>query len=111
MGRRYREKHSLPTHPAKLHRGAMTIGCVCCGGGSQFTISAYRLLRKSWPEAWRKYIVEDRLGEIILAIKHDKPLDQIREVIERAGGLDTMARERPWIFDFTVKNPYQGYNK
>ena len=111
MGRRYREKYDLSIHPAKKDRGAMTIGCVCCGGGSQFTISAYRLLRKSWPEAWWKYIVEDRLGEIILAIKHDEPLRQIRETLTRAGGLAAVAREKPWIFDFTVKNPYQGYHK
>ena len=110
MGRRYREKYNLPQHPAKA-RGAMTIGCVCCGGGSQFTISAFRLLRQTWPEAWWKYIVEIGMGEIILAIKYDEPLERVKAVITSMGGLDAVAKERPWLFDFTRKEPLPGYVK
>ena len=110
MGRRYREKYNLPVHPAKA-RGAMTIGCVCCGGGSQFTISAFRLLRQTWPEAWWKYIVEVGMGEIILAIKYDQPLEKVMATIASMGGLESVAQERPWIFDFTAKHPAPGYVK
>ena len=110
MGRRYRDKNRLPIHPAKA-RGAMTIGCVCCGGGSQFTISAFRLLRQTWPEAWWKYIVEIGMGEIILAIKYDHPLDKVKATLAEMGGLEAVARERPWVFDFTVKKPAPGYVK
>lgn len=110
MGRRYRDKHSLQVHPAKA-RGAMTIGCVCCGGGSQFTISAFRLLRQTWKEAWWRYIVEIGMGEIILAIKYDQPLAIVQDTIAKMGGLANVAKERPWIFDFTAKKPAPGYVK
>jgi len=110
MIRRYQERHQLPKHPAKS-RGAVTIGCVYCGGGAQFTISNYRLLRKTWPEAWRRFIVEYRGGEIILAIKYDEPLEMIREAINLAGGLEYLADSRPWIFDFLRFSPLQGYSK
>ena len=110
MGRRYRDKYDLPIHPSKA-RGAVTIGCVCCGGGSQFTISAFRLLRRTWPEAWWKYIVETGMGEIILAIKYDTHIDTVRESIDSLGGLETVARERPWIFDHTAADPLPGYEK
>jgi 3'-phosphoadenosine 5'-phosphosulfate sulfotransferase (PAPS reductase)/FAD synthetase len=110
MGRRYREQHHLPTHPAKL-RGAMTIGCVCCGGGSQFTISAYRLLRTTWPSGWWRYIVTAGMGPIILSIKHNSPLDKVKAALDQMGGLATVAKERPWIFDFTRMPPLPGYSK
>jgi 3'-phosphoadenosine 5'-phosphosulfate sulfotransferase (PAPS reductase)/FAD synthetase len=110
MGRRYRNKYNLPIHPAKA-RGAMTIGCVCCGGGSQFTISAFRLLRRTWPEAWQKYVVDLGMGEIILAIKYDQTLDTVKNCLSGMGGLEAVAKDRPWIFDFTVKKPLPGYVK
>lgn len=110
MGRRYRDKYDLPSHPAK-ERGAVTIGCVCCGGGSQFTISAYRLLRTTWPQAWWHYIVELGMGEIILAIKYNQPINKIKMSISEIGGLESIAKSRPWVFDFTVKNPLPGYKK
>lgn len=110
MVRRYFDKNDLMEHPAKS-RGAITIGCVCCGGGSQFSNSGFRVLRKTWPEAWWKYVVQAGMGEIILAIKYDKPLDEIREAIEAIGGIALLAETRPWIFDFTTKSPIQGYLK
>jgi 3'-phosphoadenosine 5'-phosphosulfate sulfotransferase (PAPS reductase)/FAD synthetase len=110
MGRRYVNRNNLPAHPAKA-RGAVTIGCVCCGGGSQFTISAFRLLRRTWPEAWRRFIIDSRAGEVILAIKYERPLSIVRKAVENLGGLERLAVERPWIFDFTVKNPLPGYEK
>ena len=110
MGRRYRDKHNLPAHPAKA-RGAITIGCVCCGGGSQYTNSGFRLLRQSWPEAWWKYIVNIGMGEIILAIKYDQHIDKVKAILAEMGGLEAVAKERPWIFDFTAKKPLAGYSK
>jgi 3'-phosphoadenosine 5'-phosphosulfate sulfotransferase (PAPS reductase)/FAD synthetase len=110
MIRRYSRRNNLPEHPAR-ERGAVTIGCVCCGGGSQFTISAFRILRRTWLEAWRRYIVEDGMGEIILAVKHDRPLALVRQAIDLLGGLAAIASERPWAFDFTSRSPLPGYEK
>jgi len=110
MGRRYHDKHQLPVHPAKA-RGAITIGCVCCGGGSQFSISAFSILRKTWPEAWWKYIVEIGMGPVILSIKYDQHLEKVNAALAEMGGIEAVAKERPWIFDFTVKNPAPGYEK
>lgn len=110
MGRRYRDKYNLPSHPAKAE-GAITIGCVCCGGGSQYTNSGFRILRKVWPGAWRRYIVETGMGEVILAIKYNQHIDDIREAIAHMGGLEMLAKERPWIFDFTTTRVLSGYNK
>jgi 3'-phosphoadenosine 5'-phosphosulfate sulfotransferase (PAPS reductase)/FAD synthetase len=110
MARRYREKYNLPVHPAKA-RGAITIGCVCCGGGSQYTNSGFRVLRQTWPEAWWKYIVEIGMGEIILAIKYETSLETIKSAISKMGSLETIARDRPWVFDFTARTPISGYVK
>lgn len=110
MVRRYKDKYDLPDHPSKLH-GAITIGCVPCGGGSQFTNSGFKVLRKTWPEAWWKYIVQIGMGEIILAIKYDEPLEKVKATLSEMGGIETVAKERPWIFDFTAKTPLQGYDK
>ncbi len=111
MIRRYTEEHDLPIHPAKKERGAMTIGCVCCGGGSQFTISAFRILRRSWPEAWRRYVVDAGMGRIVLAIKYDTPLATVDKAIAELGGIERLTRERPWVFDFTTDTPAPGYAK
>lgn len=110
MGRRYTRRNDLPIHPAKA-RGAVTIGCVFCGGGAQFTASAFRILRQSWPEAWRRFILEAAAGEIILALKYDRPLAIVRRAVEAAGGLAHLAEERPWIFDFTCRTPQPAYDK
>jgi 3'-phosphoadenosine 5'-phosphosulfate sulfotransferase (PAPS reductase)/FAD synthetase len=110
MVRRYTRRNSLPAHPAR-GRGAVTIGCVCCGGGSQFTISAFRILRRTWPEAWRRFIVDGAMGEIILAVKYDRPLALVRQAIDLLGGLAAIASERPWAFDFTSRAPLPGYEK
>jgi 3'-phosphoadenosine 5'-phosphosulfate sulfotransferase (PAPS reductase)/FAD synthetase len=110
MIRRYARKNGLPSHPARA-MGAVTIGCVCCGGGSQFTVSAYRILRRVWPEAWWRYIVDMGMGEVILAIKYDRPLSIVRQAIELYGGLELIARTSPWVFDFTSRSPLPGYEK
>ena len=110
MIRRYSRQNGLPAHPARS-RGAVTIGCVCCGGGSQFTASAYRILRRTWPEAWQRYVVEDAMGEIILALKYDRPIAAVRQAVEAAGGLRHLAEHRPWVFDFTARSPLPGYEK
>ena len=106
----YLEERGIPRHPAKIS-GAKTIGCVFCGGGSQFTNSGYRILRKIWPKAWRQFMVEWRGGEIILALKYGTSLDLMRGAIETAGGLERLAKTQPWLFDFTRKTPIQGYQK
>ncbi len=110
MGRRYRDKYNLPIHPAKA-RGAITIGCVPCGGGAQYTNSGFRCLRQTWPDGWWKYIVEVGMGKIILAIKYDVSLDTLEAAVEEMGGLEVVAKERPWLFDFSAKSPLRGYVK
>ena len=106
----YIRDHNLPQHPAKI-RGAATIGCVYCGGGSQYTNSGYRVLRKAWPAAWTKFIVKWGGGAIILALKYKIHLYHITAAIKELGGLGYLAITRPWIFDFTRKTPILGYNK
>lgn len=106
----YIKQRKLSQHPARV-RGALTIGCVYCGGGSQYTNSGYRVLRKIWPEAWRRLIVEWGAGLIILALKHKRRLEEIRQAVQELGGLGTLAKDRPWIFDFTRKTPLPGYER
>lgn len=106
----YIKQHKLEEHPART-RGALTIGCVYCGGGSQYTNSGYRILRKTWPEAWRRLIVEWGAGLVILALKHKRPIDEIRAAVQELGGLQTLAKFQPWLFDFTRKTPQPGYTR
>jgi 3'-phosphoadenosine 5'-phosphosulfate sulfotransferase (PAPS reductase)/FAD synthetase len=106
----YIKAHPIVRHPARA-LGAQTIGCVFCGGGSQYTNSGYRFLRHIWPEAWRQFMIDWRGGEIILALKYKTSLNRIQEAIAAAGGLKGLAAERPWIFDFTRLTPIKGYRK
>ena len=106
----YKEKYNLPEHPAR-ERGAKTIGCIYCGGGSQYTNSGYRVLRKTWPEAWYKFMVTWEIGPVILALKYKIHLHHINNAIKEAGGLKYLAENRPWLFDFTRMRPILGYNK
>ena len=50
-------------------------------------------------------------GEILLAIKHDRPLWIVREAIEELGGLEDLAEHRPEIFDFCTTAPRKGYKR
>jgi len=106
----YRICADLPEHPARL-RGARSIGCVFCGGGAQYNDSLYRILRKTWPEAWEQFMVEWGGGLVILSIKYKSRLDDTREAVDRYGGLHALAAERPWIFDFLRVKPLKGYEK
>jgi len=110
MIRRYIQQNRLQQHPAKK-LGAMTIGCMYCGGGAQFTNSGFKILRKTSPKEWHRLMVEWRAGEIVLAIKYDTSLNTMRLALDRLGGLEALARERPWVFDFLYKTPMQGYDK
>ena len=107
---RYVRQNKLKLHPAR-ERGAITIGCLYCGGGAQFTNSGFRVLREQRPEEWRKFIVDWKVGEIILSVKYDRPLHVIRRAIECLGGLKVLADVRPWIFDYLRENPLLGYEK
>ncbi|MBN2385130.1 phosphoadenosine phosphosulfate reductase family protein [bacterium] len=110
MIRRYIKQNKLQQHPAKA-RGAITIGCLYCGGGGQFTNSGFRILRHELPEQWRRFIVDNGAGEIILSIKYDKPLDPVREAVKSLGGISALADAHPWIFDFLRMRPLRGYDK
>jgi 3'-phosphoadenosine 5'-phosphosulfate sulfotransferase (PAPS reductase)/FAD synthetase len=110
MVKRYTEQNRLLIHPARL-RGACTIGCMFCGGGSQFTNSGFRVLRKTDSEAWRRFMVDIGAGEIVLSLKYDAPLSRVQQVVDSFGGLAALAAERPWIFDFSVRTPLRGYTK
>ena len=104
MVKRYHEQHHLVRHPAKA-AGAQTIGCLYCGGGAQFTNSCFRVLRHTRPDLWRGFVVDQRAGEIILAIKYDQPLPLIQAAVQGLGGLDAIADKRPWVFDFITEHP------
>jgi len=116
-----RADRGLVDHPAK-YRGALTIGCIYCGGGSQFENSGIRVLRHTWPEAWRRYIAEIGAGPVILAIKHRVRMSEIIQSLieidlERGGdgrwreGLGYLADFRSWVFDFIRKTPLKGYRR
>jgi 3'-phosphoadenosine 5'-phosphosulfate sulfotransferase (PAPS reductase)/FAD synthetase len=108
--RQYLEDRHLEGHPARS-RGATTIGCVFCGGGSQYTNSGFRALRSTWPEAWHRFMVEWQGGTIILALKYGKTAGEIQDATARLGGLAALADTRPWVFDFTRRTPMKGYSK
>jgi len=110
MIRRYTKQNCLPVHPRK-RAGAITIGCIYCGGGGQFTNSGFKILRKLEPELWKRFVVDYAGGNIILAIKHDKPLPKIQRVVKALGGLKKLYDSRPWIFDFLEMPPRTGYIK
>ena len=110
MGQRYIKQNGLTRHPAKA-KGAETIGCMVCGGGAQFTGSCYPHARRLSPRIWHRWIVTARMGEIILAIKYDEPLQRVRAALDSTGGLAAVAKARPWVFDFVCMKPLQGYDK
>jgi len=110
MIRRYIGQNHLPEHPAKA-RGALTIGCMFCGGGGQFDNSGFRCLRQTQPDAWREFMTDMGGGEIILAIKYDKPLYIVREAVKQCGGIDKLVDDRPWVFDFLRLTPLRGYSR
>ena len=110
MIRRYTRNHNLPINPNKAD-GAITIGCMYCGGGAQFDNSGFRVLRKTRPKEWRKMIGEYGFGEIILAIKYNQPLTIIREAISSLGGIEVLMDRKPYIFDFLRETPLPGYSR
>jgi len=110
MINRYKTDNKLPRHPS-WEEGAITIGCLYCGGGAQYTNSGFRILRHILPDKWREYIVGMKAGEIILSVKHNRPLDHIREAVEKLGGLDKLADTHPWVFDYLSYPPLKGYTK
>ena len=95
----------------RVARGAVTIGCVWCGGGAQFDASCYRILRRTAPDLWRRFVVNMRGGEIILSVKHRAHLQTVRAALERLGGLARVASERPWVFDFLQMPPRRNYDR
>jgi len=110
MVRRYLRVNGISSHPAK-RAGALTIGCVVCGGGAQFDNSGWRILRRTWPEGWRWFFVACEAGPAMLAVKYRRPLKEVLEAIAVLGGLEKVAETRPWLFDFLQVPPKKGYDK
>lgn len=108
----YIKKYDLARHPAKA-RGAKTIGCLFCGGGSQYSNSGFRVLQQTEPKAWQKFMVTWGAGEIILALKYNTDLETTRAALAiiHPEPLAHLAITRPWVFDFTRLNPLKGYLK
>jgi len=102
----YIQLHKLKEHPARA-KGAKTIGCIYCGGGSQYTNSGFRVLRFGNPPLFKRLIIDYNIGPIILAIKYKQNLFNITQAIKDTGGLESLLNKRPWVFDFTRKNPLQ----
>ena len=63
------------------------------------------------PDLWRRFIVDMRGGEVILAVKHETPLPTVRAALDRLGGLAAVAAVRPWVFDFLEMPPRQNYDR
>lgn len=108
--RLYIKLQGLEQHPARS-QGAKTIGCMYCGGGSQYTNSGIRVLRFVNRAAWKTLIINYSVGPIILALKYKASLYHIQEAITAAGGLSYLVNTHPWVFDFTRRTPLKGYNK
>jgi len=106
----YSKKQNLPQHPRRKN-GAITIGCIFCGGGCQYTNSGYRVLRKLWPEAWFQFMIEWGGGLIMLALKYKRHINEVSDAVALLGGLETLAKTRPFIFDFSRIKPIPGYDK
>jgi len=102
----YITEHRLKEHPARA-KGAKTIGCIYCGGGSQYTNSGFRILRFVEPRLFKRLIIDLNIGPIILAIKYKQNLFNTLQAIQDTGGLEHLILTRPWVFDFTRKNPLQ----
>jgi 3'-phosphoadenosine 5'-phosphosulfate sulfotransferase (PAPS reductase)/FAD synthetase len=110
MIRRYTENHALPVHPLKK-AGAMTIGCIYCGGGAQFDNSGFRVLRKVDPESWRHMLKDYGFAPVILAIRYDCHMRTAEEAIRRLGGIDAIMNTMPHVFDFLRPKPLKGYDR
>ncbi len=110
MIRRYTQQNNLPIHPARK-QGAQTIGCMYCGGGAQFDNSGFKVLRKTNHDAWWQFMVTWEAGYIVLAIKYDTTEKAMREIVNQIGGLEQIASERPWVFDYLRKVPLAGYSR
>jgi 3'-phosphoadenosine 5'-phosphosulfate sulfotransferase (PAPS reductase)/FAD synthetase len=110
MIQRYTQNHALPVHPLK-QTGALTIGCIYCGGGAQFDNSGFRVLRKVDPASWRTMLTEYDFAPIILAIRYDCHVKTAREAIQRLGGIDAMIATMPHVFDFLRPKPLKGYDR
>ena len=104
------QEHNLPEHPA-TKRGESNFGCVFCGGGSAFINSQYSRLRKTWPEAWARFMVTYQVGIIILAVKYKTDLQETTAAVSELGGLRKLAEDRPWIFDYTRITPIRPIKK
>jgi len=110
MVKRYTENHRLKKNPIK-ERGGLTIGCMYCGGGAQFTNSGFKILRKTNIKEWEKMINEYGFGKIILAIKYEKPLWEVKKAVEKLGGIEYLMKNKPYVFDYLRLNPLQGYDR
>jgi len=110
MIRRYLAGHEIPPNPLKK-AGALTIGCMFCGGGAQFDNSGFRILRKTNHGAWRKMLLEYGFAEIIIAIKYDISRDLARKALDQLGGAANVAQTMPHVFDFLKKTPLKGYSR
>ena len=102
----YIKLHKLEEHPAKKE-GVQSLGCMFCGGGAQYTNSKFRILRFQNPPLFKRLIIDYNIGPIILAIKYKQNLFNITQAIKDTGGLESLLNKRPWVFDFTRKNPLQ----
>jgi len=74
---------------------------------SQYTNSGFRVLRFGNPPLFKRLIIDYNIGPIILAIKYKQNLFNITQAIKDTGGLESLLNKRPWVFDFTRKNPLQ----
>lgn len=102
----YVDRYRLRLNPVTLRGGEA--GCLPCGGGGQFTSSSLRRMRLAHPEAWRRYVLEEELGYVLLAVRYGTTLSAARRAVALLGGLDAVP---PHLFDFLRPTPLPGYEK
>ena len=102
----YVDRFRLALNPVSLRGGEA--GCLPCGGGGQFTSSSLRRMRLHHPEAWRRYVVDEELGYVILAVRYGTSLAAVRRAVALLGGLDAVP---PHVFDYLRPTPLPGYEK
>lgn len=102
----YVDRFRLRLNPVTLRGGEA--GCLPCGGGGQFTSSSLRRMRLHHPEAWRRYVLEEELGYVLLAVRYGTTLSAARRAVALLGELDAVP---PHVFDFLRPTPLPGYEK
>lgn len=98
MIRRYMKNHDIPNHPLKDEGHAIT-SCMYCAGDCKFEDGNLRHRRLYDFETFRKMVKDFDFGAILLAIKYNTHIDNVKHAIENLGGYDKMLETMPHVFE------------